>query len=383
MKVACFLRPLYFGSAIIASLSPILYWMVDKNFEQLNKVFPYLVIMAMLIFLLTRRFILRDRLVIFILFYSIVIIIFGVINNPIGKPTFAHLQPLLLIICGLSFGYLIAKNYGATLNKIYFGASWLGVVLSIIIINYFMLYQMGSIPYFGASSLMFVPIIWAILEKKWLYLLIFMIALVLTGKRSGLLAVLIVLLFGMYHTIGARRLFLVLGFGVIMALGAIMHDGSFSVFSRFNQIIEVLLQNEISLDELDIATSGRINDALAAYESINKHWIYWVIGKGIGATFQVQLPTDVWITHYTHFTPLSYIFLGGGVLFVAVYSKIIGLLFYCMKNSCNFYNLLFLNYFVISILGGAIYFTDPFVWIFAGVVIFNKKYNVRHTGNMY
>jgi hypothetical protein len=378
-----FLKPLYYWYAVLTSVLPILYWMVDSSLNHLFKIFTYLTILLMILVVVRMRFILDVWQIKFIALYSLLVISLGILINPITKATFAHLQPFVLIIFGVSFGYLIALHRGEVLNKIYQVSFRLGVVLSVIVIIYFSLIQMAYITYYGASSLLIIPIIWAMLEKKIFFLVFFSVILLLTGKRSSILAALIVFLIFMYQNMGFKNsLLLILG---VSSIGFVFIEFDLSVFSRFRLISESLFQFEIDFDLLNTATSGRIVDLIAAFESINSHWLYWIFGKGIGAVFTV--PTSefgvVWETHYTHFTPLSYVFLGGGVLFILVYSYLINLLVYCLKSSFNFYNLLFIYNFLLSFFGGAIYFSDPFIWIFIGVVAFNKKYKIQHAGNFY
>ena len=129
---------------------------------------------------------------------------------------------------------------------------------------------------------------------------------------------------------------------------------------------------------LNLATSGRINDFIGAASALNQNPMFWLTGKGIGGLFEVIFPNGTtWVTHYSHFTPISYVFLGGSVMLFAVYGKLTSLLLYSMKNINNFYNMLFIYFFIMALIGGAIYFTDPFIWMFIGVVVYQKKLKVK------
>ena len=140
--------------------------------------------------------------------------------------------------------------------------------------------------------------------------------------------------------------------------------------------------NAIDLKLLDLATSGRINDFIGAAEALNQNPIFWFTGKGIGGMFQVVTTGAPWNTHYSHFTPISYVFLGGAIMLTAVYGKLISLLLYSFKTVNNFYSMLFIYWFIMAIIGGAIYFTDPFIWLFVGVVVYKKKHHRSKIQNL-
>lgn len=378
-------KPLFYGFIIFISVQPILYWMVHKRFDQGHKVFFYGIMAVMAITILKNRSVIRDNLIIFLGIYACWLIGLGLVLNPIGKATFAHLQPLLLPILGINFGYLIARDHPTILANIYSGSYKLGLALSVIIILYFSLYQAGLITYFGASSLIFIPIFWAFLEKKWVPFVLFVFILILTGKRSSTIAVAAVLLFSVFRNLDLKQILILSGIVACIWIGlGFFSDIGSDLYRRYIPIIEAFTSSDISLygysaidlKLLDLATSGRINDFIGAAGSINQNPYFWFTGKGIGGMFQVVIPNGPpWNTHYSHFTPISYVFLGGAIMLIAVYGKLISLLLYSFKTINNFYSMLFIYWFIMAIIGGAIYFTDPFIWIFVGVVVYKKKYH--------
>jgi hypothetical protein len=377
LYLASLIRPLFYGFAIVASISPILYWMVSPLFAHIHKVFFYGILFVMVVNLIQNRYFLQDNLILFLVFYSILIITLGLSLNDINKATFAHLQPIFLPVLGISFGYLIAKVRPDILATIYDGSYRLGLILSLIIIIYYLLYHYSFVTYFGASSLIFIPIFWAFLEKKWLSFTLFVVILLFTGKRSATIAIFAVILLSSLRTVGVKRFFFSLFvFLPIILVVAVNLFGEFPVlYERYELIFNALMDEEIDLTILDTATSGRVNDFMGVVYSLNKDPFFWFFGKGIGALFDVDIPSGVWTTHYSHFTPISYIFLGGWIMFLAVYGKLISLLIYCLKNMNDYYSMFFVYYFITSFIGGAIYFTDPFIWMFTGVIVYQKKWN--------
>ena len=342
----------------------------------------------MLLNIIQQNKIIKDSLVVFLLVYSVVLITLGLFLNEINKATFAHLQPIILPILGINFGYLIAKNRPDILISIYNSAFKLGLILSVIIVIYFFLYQFSYVVFFGASSAIFVSIFWAFSKKKWLILIFFLFILLLTGKRSASLAIAAVLVISTLRGGKPIQNLLFCGLMAIMWIVYGLNNENFvHLFSRYILIYDTFAAggfasyglSGIDLEMLDVATSGRINDIIGIATALNEDPIYWIIGKGIGALFNVDTPSGVWVTHYSHFTPISYVFLGGIILFVAVYSKLISLLVYSIKYIDNYYCKFFVYYFITSLIGGAVYFSDPFIWLFVGVIVHQKKFHTKNT----
>ena len=375
--------PLFYGFIIYVSVQPILYWMVHKRFDQGHKIFFLGMMVVMSITILKNMSVIKDNLIIFLGIYMLWLINLGLNLNPIGKATFAHFQPILLPVLGINFGYLIARDRPDILANIYSGSYKLGLALSVIIISYFLLVQAGYIAYFGASSLIFIPIFWAFLEKKWTPFVLFMLILLLTGKRSSALAVTAVLVLSVVRNIDSKSALILLGAPSCLLLGLeLFSDINSILFKRYEAMIESLgsidvLSLTLSANELNLlneATSGRINDFIGAANALNQNSIFWLTGKGIGGTFQVITTGPLWTTHYSHFTPISYVFLGGAILLIVFYSKLISLFVYSVKTIDDFYSMLFIYWFITALIGGAIYFTDPFIWLFVGVVVYKKRY---------
>lgn len=376
-------KPLFYGFIIFISIQPILYWTISKLFAQGHKIFFYGMMIVMALTILKNRSVVKDNFIILLGIYALWLIGFGLALNPIGKATIAHLQPIFLPILAINFGYLIAKYHPQVLYDIYSGSFNLGLILSGIIIFYFFLYQLGLISYFGASSLIFIPIFWAFLERKWAAFLFFIFILLLTGKRSSTLAVAAVLICSLLSNLNIKQIFIVLGLtSIIPIIFGSTSDLMPNLFQRYDPLIEALNWNQIRLDGfssidlqlLDLATSGRINDFVGAANALNENTIFWIFGKGIGGTFEVAIANaDPWVTHYSHFTPMSYMFLGGSLMLFIVYGKLLSLLLFSLRTINSFYSMLFLYWFIMSLIGGAIYFTDPFIWLFVGVLIYKKR----------
>lgn len=361
---------LYLAFIILSPLATIGFWMVDRNFMHLPKILSYPAILLMAVLLLRVRFILKDWFVIYMLFYSFFVVINGLLEYTVSKAFYAHALSLLLPIIGISFGYYAAKNYNLQ-EKFESKIVVSGVILSAVIALYYIFNQSGSIPYFGVSTLIFIPALYAFSKNRFDVFLFFLFASFFTGKRTVILGLFFVI--ALYYIINSRK-----NIGTLILITLIF---SFIFFVFGQSIVELSIFRRIAIlfdadnsETFNTVTSGRVNDVFAAIKSINENSIYWLIGKGAGATFDVDygFGDDKWTTHYSHITPFSYIFLGGILLMVPVYFKLFSLFIFSLNPHKDFFGLLFIFYVTTSMTGASL-FSDPFVWLVAGVVIYNKK----------
>ena len=369
LKEGRYFSYLYMFFIVIGPVIPMAYWLVDKNFMYLPKLAYYPAIIVICWSIFKYKFILNDWFIKYIIFYSVFVIVFGLALNPIGKATFAHFLTLVLPVVAFSFGFLMAKKQSVFFAIFENKMLLIGVVLSAFIVVYFLLVQVGLITYFGASTLITIPMVYALYKKKYQWVLFFMVIAFLTGKRTVILAIFVVL--GVYFLwLGTRRpltLILISISATILLYFMAINFSDLMIFNRFMPFFE---------EDVDwnLATSGRLNDVAAAIAAINQSDWFWLVGKGIGATFSVENPwsDELWVTHYTHITPVSYVFLGGLLLAIPIYIRLFSLFFFAAKTAGNFYSLLFIYYFVVSF-SGAILFTDPFFWVIAGIVFYHQK----------
>ena len=358
---------------LMGPIVPILYWMIDKSFVHLPKLAYYPAVVVIVLSLVRSKFLLDDWLIKILIIYSVLLFFFGLSFNALGKATFAHLFSLFLPVVSFSFGYLLVKRKSVFFEIFESKMISIGIVLSLFILVYYLLFKSGYLSYFGASSLISIPILYALVKKRYIYLSIFLCALFFTGKRTVILGVLLVMIL---YFLWLNRSRAILLFSCILLVVIAAITGNTFVVSFFPDAellgrFSVFFQEDV---DWNLATSGRLNDVIAAITSINQNGLFWLVGKGVGATFIVDYGwgADLHSTHYTHISPVSYVFLGGVLLAAAVYLRLISLFIHAIKNAGDFYSLLFIYYFIVSF-SGAILFTDPFVWVVAGIVFYNSK----------
>lgn len=363
------------------------YWLVGKWVSHLPKLFFYIAIIVMLLHIFLNKRVVNDSFILYILFYSFFVIFWGLFNNPLNKATLAHLFPLMLPVIGLTFGFNTAKYNPHFFDFFHSHIIKSGVALTLVAVLYYYLNTIGVIPYFGAGTLIAYPVFYCILKKKYIWLFLFLIATVLMGKRSVLIAITLVALIYLIMQIKFSFRYLlypILFVPFLYVMFYFLYDGfadiEAGIMNRYLNLWHVVVDfdiDNIDLNKLDMVTSGRIFDALAAYNAVEGSFITLFFGRGLGATFEVMYSFSdaTHVTHYSHFTPFAYLFLGGFLLMVPVYIKLISLFLFSIFNTRCLYSMLFIYYFVMGIIGGAIFFTDPFVWFVTGVVLYQKSKN--------
>lgn len=359
----------FYFYASLSFIIPILYWNFSFMFEHLVKLPYYLALISIVVVLVYKRFILDDWFIVFLAFYGGFLLLYGLVNNPIGKAHVAHIQPLMLPVLGVSYGYLVAKMYPHILTGFYKFLPVLGVFLLVSGVIYFYLYKIGNLSYFGASSLFILPLIWALLEKKKFLVLLFLIGIIISGKRSDLLSSILLLFIFLYRQNPKVFIVILLPLGMFF-LTLLVETG---IFSRFVEIYNAVDFSQLDLVRINEATSNRLNDILGAISSINESPFYWVFGQGFGVTYEYNALSSMHTVHYTHFSPISYILLGGLVLLIPIVVKFSYLFYFSVINYKSFFNLLFIYLCFLSLVGGAIFFTNPFFWIVVGIVVFNSR----------
>lgn len=373
---------LYIVFASTSILADTLYWTVSKQFAGYAKIFFYSALIVVLFDILKSRKIVNDKFLVLLALCGGAGVVIGIINNPIGKEYFAHFSPFILAIAAYSYGYRSELKGGNFIKEIDSYIIPAGFVLTGLVSVYFSLVNVGYIPYFGAGALFAYPVFYCLSKGLYGYVAVFYIANAFTGKRSVLLAITLVMLVFFWKKSGRKAkigILFVLALIVQLAISSIVvRDGQVfgGVVDRYMSMFIYLSENDNVLEAIDFATSGRLYDALAVFERMGDSVVSWVFGLGFGATFTVNysFSEDIHITHYSHVSPLSYLLVGGLVLLVVVYGKLL----YEVKRAihrCEDHLAMMVLYFFVMGFSGAIFFTDTFVWLFVGAFSARRYYN--------
>jgi hypothetical protein len=364
---------LYISLIATSILGDILYWLASKSFAGYAKLFFYPALLIILIELLVNKKIIKDDFLIFISFTAGICLIIGLSNNQIGKAFFAHFLPFTLPIFAYSYGLrseLASGGLSATIDKYAIKA---GYILVGLVIVYYPLVQGGYVAYFGAGALFAYPIFYALKEKLYYSAIIFYVANIFTGKRSVFLAITIVLLIYLYKKCNTVVRMLTLGLAALLATFFYMEGGSSEGhlgggLDRYLIIFQYLAENDDVFRAIDLATSGRLYDVFAVIDRLGDNMFNWLFGIGFGAVFTIDysFSDESHITHYSHVTPFSYLLLGGFLLLIVVYAKLLLEIKYALKKIDDHLSMMLVYFFVIGF-SGAIFFTDVFVWLIIGM----------------
>jgi hypothetical protein len=364
----------------------ILYWLISPFFAAYAKLFIYPVLIVIFYDLIINMKIVKSYFIAIVGLMLGIGILNGVISNEMGKEFVAHFLPFILPIFAYSYGYrseYLSKSFTYYVDEYSIRA---GYVLCVFVLAYFLLFEFGYVKYFGAGVLFAYPIFYALCKGLYIHAGVFYSFNILTGKRSVFLALTIVLLLYIYLSLPKiwRNLFLLM-LGVVASMVIIVGvqtDGLVfgDSFDRYFVIFRYLSEYDDILYAIDLATSGRLYDAIAVIEILGNNLIRWIIGMGFGAKYDIyySFANEVHTTHYSHVAPLSYVFLGGLFLAAVIFGKMFYESVYALKNFNDHLSLMIIYFLVMSV-SGANLFTDVFWWIIIGAFTARKLQNKIQT----
>lgn len=379
---------LYIGLIATSILGDILYWLVSKTFAGYAKLFFYPALAVILIELVKEKKIINDKFILILTVSAGICLVVGLYNNPIGKEFFAHFLPFLLPVFVYSYGLRSELSSGRISETIDRLAIRAGYVLVGLVFIYYPLVQLGYVEYFGAGALFAYPIFYALHKKLYYSATIFYLANIFTGKRSVFLAITTVLLIFLWKKAsGLGKAIVIFLFTLIVALIYLEGEKSggqlFGMgLDRYIIIFQYLSENEDTLKAIDLATSGRLYDVFAVIDRLGSDVCNWLFGIGFGAVFAIDysFSQETHVTHYSHVTPFSYLLLGGILLLVIVYAKLLKELRSAVNNIDDHLSMMIVYFFVIGF-SGAIFFTDVFVWLIIGMFTAKRIKCKRMTGS--
>lgn len=321
-------------------------------------------------FLLLLNFIIMGRFITFKGYYVAVFTLFlaptlGLSLWNLDQYFIKHIITLTLPIVGAISGivtYRYHKHYLAIIARLFERYAMIPILF---IFAYFTSYQLGFINYLGVSNPLALVLSLALVRNKPALVILAILGLLLAAKRSDLVASVVII-----YIYFRSKNNIVQEFSIIIVFGIIIYSTQFflpDLWGRFDLIFKLFY--EFKIDLLNIASSGRLQDAITAYSLIDEPWkaIF-----GVGAGFWYFLDAD-YIVYYSHFTPLSYLVLGGGIYLTWIIIFIASTLISTNKTDRDFYFYAALYYTIISILGGAVLFTSIFGWFCLGVVYAGNK----------
>ena len=323
---------------------------------------------------------------IFALFLSIALLK-GIWRQQFNSAFLSHLFYFIMPIAMISYG----KNIGLALmenselvnhfTKIIKDSLIIGVI-SIIVFNLFI--------YFGTALYDAIDI-WNVLISFPYYLsigsqghvLLILIMLMLSGKRVTLLAGLCMFFwFKMKGKKYIKYLIMVIFLLLVASVPLIINSDI--------ELPDIRLFRALSYaqaDQFDLAFAGRLSESLEAINNLILDPTGILLGAGLGGQFYPWPEIDGaenYISHYTHFTFVSYLWIGGIGFPILVYFILILQLHKVSKLAFSNNNLilttfsLYMVMAIVSSLSGAVLMNNSFLWLIIGASFGLVRGRIQH-----
>ena len=203
---------------------------------------------------------------------------------------------------------------------------------------------------------------------------IVILAALLLGKRVGIVSSILLSLFHYYKTMRGKSVFFTLLF--VFSFIALIQSIDFESFriAGVDRIIATTSDTAES-NSLDKMTAGRFVEASTALQILSESIFSLLFGMGFGAYFVPWPDLDsTYLSHYTHFTPISYFWIGGMFLPLLIYFFLIKLLISISRlKSINvplgtkMFFQMFLTIVIVSSFSGAVLMNNSILWMFIGM----------------
>ena len=204
----------------------------------------------------------------------------------------------------------------------------------------------------------------------------------LLGKRvTMLIALIFVLVYLFKKKLRKVLIYSVPVLVIISVLGSNEFINNIGGVNRINATVESL-----NTDDLNTATAGRLVEASSALKIINSNANNLIFGTGMGSFFYPWPKINpYYISHYTHFTPISYMWIGGVFLTIFVFKSLIHLTFSLFKikylNNLTQTHLFqfMLPAIIISSITGAVLMNNSILWLIIGMAykLIEEEKNIR------
>lgn len=313
--------------------------------------------------------------------------LFGlIVNQKINSILLSHLYTAVMPIFCISFGMHFARDFNDVTRKLLhriFNISFY-LVSVLLILYYYFYYVTKEFGYYGYGTGM--PFIGSFLLTHEMYLKYFLGLgmVVLSGKRTSLITMLLILLLyafnkGLFLLIKGKLFtpsrILLISLALIFCWNGFQYAENQGYFRRWDIIMKWDFLNLQDNDKMNLATSGRWEESKNVVKFLKQEPIKWITGAGMGGEYltpRTMGKEDFEPQHYAHFSPLSYLFVYGIPFTVLLYLSFFITLYRGIKFINNFFYLSFIVFFITSFVG-SILFVDPRVWFLWGIVKFIVK----------
>jgi hypothetical protein len=285
---------------------------------------------------------------------------------------FTHFYAALMPIFAMSYGRYFCVSCGGELRRCFYRLMEKIFYLQLVILLfYFYFYYIeGSWSYFGFGTGVGLGALYMLSARRTLLFSIGFMFDLLSGKRSGVIAVAAVIAWSVLNRRGNQR-WIIGASSLALFFAAVSLQRSEmlgDIFRRFELISQLTFDDA---ETLFIATGGRFSEVASIIGFLEEEPYRWIVGSGMGAQYLFFDPREGFepeLFHYAHFSPFGYVFLFGVPFTVVFYCLLISRVYSGRFLIGDFFYLGFLFFIATSFFGSNL-FIDPRIWIFYGFVI--------------
>ena len=285
------------------------------------------------------------------------------------------LHPMLSIILGWNIFPIIFKEKSLypIFRRFMLYSFYFGVLIALL---FYVLFKSGNSNYDSIDiwNIFYGGSFFLSLSNGFFSPILVIVSSLLLGKRVGMVSSLIISLIYYYKTIKKSSIVFTIIFLIFIFFSVQLIDYQslgIAGISRIQATTEAASED----NSIDVVTAGRFIEASSAFQILNNSIFNLVFGMGFGSFFLPWPDLDSnYLSHYTHFTPISYFWIGGLFLPILVYFFLVKLLISIFKLSTNnlpagtiMFFQMFLLIVVISSFSGAVLMNNSLLWAFIGM----------------
>jgi len=300
-------------------------------------------------------------------------IFLGLIQGNVNREFLVHIYTCLMPVFAMSFGwyffeaFLIYPKIQNRMSQALYITFFSGLLATVIFrVGYFS--GQASYSAVGLWNYTFATPFLLIDKRNLLLSIISLAGSFIAAKRIGLLVVSIYFFINIFlirkNFINFFKVIIMISVAIYFLFPILDEIG---VFNRISYAITKLLTE----GDIDAATAGRTSEIRMIITYFSREPVRYVFGAGFGSKIEVF---ESYFRHYSHFTPLSYVIVGGLGFSVIIYGFLILTSLSLLKKAnakilpkeSIAYVLLFLGI-IISSFTGSVLTNYTTLWVFVGI----------------
>lgn len=337
------------------------------------------------VILLKRKMVFNSFVIVFFLVF-VIGALKGVLQGNMNSAFLSHVYYVMMPVIMLSYGWLFMGVYQRSdklrnnFSKVMYISYYFGVV---IILAFILAYQWGLAKYdaIGLWNLIFSGPYLLYQQHGTIYFGLSLLLTLLSGKRGAMVvfSLYLVIYFFIIKKTKISNISILLA-GIIFLVSFFVIQ-EMAAFDRVYRSIVAFQEGDY-----DMVFAMRWSESISAIAYLNDRFDHWLIGAGFGAQFLPwpDLPDyEKYLSHYTHFSIISYILFGGVIFAFYIYLVLIGQGISLVRkirlglvNKEYYHFLYWLLGILVGSLSGADLMNNPYLWFIIGCCFhLNRRYS--------